>query len=138
MMKGDLNDEGRIDYAVGQKIRQRRVALGMAQQVLGQSLGLTFQQVQKMESGKNRVGAGRLWQLAGILDVPISYFYGGLARQPAPDDPQGKTNHAAVDHFLGRREGQKMAGALYDMSPSIRTAIMRLITAIDEQGTPRP
>jgi transcriptional regulator with XRE-family HTH domain len=67
-----------IDAHVGQRIRQRREALGISQGRLGRHLGLTFSQVQKYEKGSNRVGAGRLFQIAAYLKVPTSYFFDGL------------------------------------------------------------
>src|SRR6185312_4706387 len=67
-----------VDAHVGARIKLRRSLLGMSQVRLGQAIGLTFQQVQKYERGTNRVGASKLWQLAQVLDVPISFFFDGL------------------------------------------------------------
>src|SRR5271168_979573 len=64
-----------IDVHVGSRIRLRRTLMGMSQERLGESLGLTFQQVQKYERGVNRVGASRLYDLSRVLDVPISFFF---------------------------------------------------------------
>ena len=64
-----------IDAYVGSRIRLRRTLLGLSQERLGDSLGLTFQQVQKYERGANRVGASRLFEISRVLDVPISYFF---------------------------------------------------------------
>src|SRR5512138_3267596 len=64
-----------IDIHVGSRIRLRRTLLGMSQQKLGEAIGLTFQQVQKYERGANRVGSSRMFELARVLDVPISYFF---------------------------------------------------------------
>ena len=59
-------------------MRQRREALGLSQGRLGRHLGLTFSQVQKYEKGSNRIGAGRLYQIAGLLGVQVGYFFEGL------------------------------------------------------------
>ncbi|MBB5074006.1 transcriptional regulator with XRE-family HTH domain [Bartonella callosciuri] len=67
------------DISVGKKIRFKRTRLGMSQKQLGSQLGITFQQIQKYEKGLNRVGAGRLKEIADILDVPISFFYTDLS-----------------------------------------------------------
>jgi transcriptional regulator with XRE-family HTH domain len=67
-----------IDVHVGTRLRERREAMGVSQGKLGKHLGLTFSQVQKYEKGTNRIGAGRLHQMAGFLGVPVSYFYEGL------------------------------------------------------------
>jgi transcriptional regulator with XRE-family HTH domain len=64
-----------IDKHVGSRVRMRRMMLGMSQEKLGDALGLTFQQVQKYEKGTNRVGAGRLPQIAEILGVPIAALF---------------------------------------------------------------
>jgi transcriptional regulator with XRE-family HTH domain len=63
-----------VDKHVGSRVRMRRQMLAMSQQKLGDALGLTFQQVQKYEKGANRIGAGRLLQIADILKVPVSFF----------------------------------------------------------------
>lgn len=67
-----------IDRHIGSRVRSRRVMLGMSQEKLADALGLTFQQVQKYEKGVNRVGASRLLQIAGILDVGIDFFFEGI------------------------------------------------------------
>ncbi len=67
-----------IDRHIGSRVRARRVTLGMSQEKLADALGLTFQQVQKYEKGTNRIGAGRLLHIAGILDVSIEFFFEGL------------------------------------------------------------
>jgi transcriptional regulator with XRE-family HTH domain len=64
------------DVAVGQRIRALRLQRDMSQTALGERLGVTFQQVQKYEKGANRVGAGRLSEMAEALEVPVSYFFG--------------------------------------------------------------
>ena len=66
-----------IDRVVGQRIRWRRRELKLTQERLGELLELTFQQVQKYEKGVNRVSVGRLYEIAGVLGVPISYFFEG-------------------------------------------------------------
>ncbi|MGA7117310.1 MAG: helix-turn-helix transcriptional regulator, partial [Hyphomicrobium sp.] len=67
-----------IDKHVGERVRMRRMLLGMSQERLGEKLGLTFQQVQKYEKGVNRIGASRLFDLAQVLGVPIQYFYDSM------------------------------------------------------------
>lgn len=73
-----------VDEHVGRQIRERRTMLGMSQEKLGELIGLTFQQVQKYERGMNRVGASMLWDIANILDVPVSYFFDGLSSADPP------------------------------------------------------
>jgi transcriptional regulator with XRE-family HTH domain len=81
-----------IDVHIGTKLRQARVLAGLSQGQLGKLFGVTFQQVQKYESGANRISAGGLVVLANILKMPITYFYEGLPRKtpnnvlPSADD----------------------------------------------------
>ena len=74
-----------VDKHVGTKIRQRRWLVGMTQQQLAAEVGIKFQQIQKYETGANRVSASRLWDIAGTLDVQISFFFEGLE----PSDENG-------------------------------------------------
>ncbi|MDE1900857.1 MAG: helix-turn-helix transcriptional regulator [Alphaproteobacteria bacterium] len=64
-----------VDIHVGARMRVRRNLIGLSQEQLGKALGLTFQQIQKYERGTNRMGSSRLFQVAQILSVPISYFF---------------------------------------------------------------
>lgn len=79
MIKNDM-DEGPdpIDRHVGTRIRGRRVGLRISQTKLGQSIGVTFQQIQKYESGTNRVGASNLFKIANRLGVDVSFFFEGV------------------------------------------------------------
>src|SRR3954468_13810060 len=82
-----------IDKHVGSRVRMRRMMLSMSQEKLGDSLGLTFQQVQKYEKGTNRIGASRVQQISQILQVPIAYLFEG-----APDlQPNPTANEIALD-----------------------------------------
>lgn len=102
-----------IDARVGQQVRARRMAMEMSQEDLANCLGLTFQQIQKYEKGVNRIGAGRLFELARILQVGILYFYEGVVDHlsgrplgfaeeaaPAPAPPQ--QTEAVIENALAR------------------------------------
>ena len=67
-----------VDVHVGKRIRHRRWMVGMTQQQLGEIVGIKFQQIQKYETGMNRVSASRLWDIAAALEVSISFFFEGL------------------------------------------------------------
>jgi transcriptional regulator with XRE-family HTH domain len=67
-----------IDRHVGARIRERRIMLGLTQQQLADLIGVTYQQAHKYERGINRVSAGRLFEIAQVLGVPVSYFFDGL------------------------------------------------------------
>lgn len=70
-----------IDMHVGRKIRQLRIELGLTQQQLAGMIGVTFQQAHKYERGLNRISAGRLFEIARVLGVEMSYFFEGLAAE---------------------------------------------------------
>ena len=103
-----------IDVHVGDRIRSRRVLLGLSQGNLGAVLGLTFQQVQKYERGLNRVAASRLFELSCVLQVPISFFFDGFPgpeRRPA-DRSDGLLEPVAA-HNLDHRETLELVRAYY-------------------------
>ncbi|WP_165186552.1 helix-turn-helix domain-containing protein [Caulobacter soli] len=112
-----MNDqtEGRrpnpVDLHVGGRVRMRRKILGVSQDQLAASLGLTFQQVQKYERGSNRVSASKLYQIAKTLQVPISFFFDGLADptdSEAPDSAASKAEQG-IQTFLATSEGLELA-----------------------------
>jgi transcriptional regulator with XRE-family HTH domain len=131
--------EGRpspIDVHVGSRIRLRRTLLGMSQERLGDQLGLTFQQVQKYERGVNRVGASRLFDLARVLDVPISFFFDdmpdglvGSSSRRAPGVPE--TPEAIADDTMTRRETLELVRAYYRIAdPNQRKKLFELVKAM--------
>ncbi|HXC28021.1 MAG TPA: helix-turn-helix transcriptional regulator [Stellaceae bacterium] len=67
-----------IDRHVGARVRERRIMLGFTQQQLADLIGVTYQQAHKYERGINRVSAGRLFEIAHVLNVPVNYFFEGL------------------------------------------------------------
>jgi transcriptional regulator with XRE-family HTH domain len=67
-----------VDVHVGKRIRHRRWMVGMTQQQLAEQVGIKFQQIQKYETGMNRVSASRLWDISETLSVPISFFFDGI------------------------------------------------------------
>ena len=77
---------GAEDMEIGRKIRALRLERGLSQSGLADGIGLTFQQVQKYEKGTNRVSAGRLHRIAELLNVPITFFYGGLGPRTKKKD----------------------------------------------------
>jgi len=70
-----------IDHHVGARVRERRIMLGLTQQQLADLIGVTYQQAHKYERGINRVSAGRLYEIAQVLSVPVGYFFDGLDGQ---------------------------------------------------------
>jgi transcriptional regulator with XRE-family HTH domain len=68
-----------VDIHVGLRLRERRIELGMSQQKLAAALGIAYQQVSKYEQAKDRISAGRLYDLSRVLDVPVTFFFEGIA-----------------------------------------------------------
>lgn len=129
-----------IDTHVGSRVRLRRMLLGMSQEKLGESLGLTFQQVQKYEKGVNRVGASRLFDLAQVLGVPVQYFYDELD----PENNDGATanrgfgerpSESYVVDFLGTRDGLELNKAFARVTdPKVRRAIIDLVRTLADSN----
>ena len=79
-----------VDLHVGQRVRQRRWLLGMTQEQLAEKVGIKFQQIQKYETGANRISSSRLWDISEVMVVPVSFFFDGLDR--IDDREAGKKN----------------------------------------------
>src|SRR5579859_7542043 len=102
-----------IDKHVGSRVRMRRMMLGMSQEKLGDSLGLTFQQVQKYEKGANRIGASRLQQISHILQVPVAFFFEGAPQSPGQQTSgfSEAPSPAYVSDFLATSDGLALTKA---------------------------
>ncbi len=108
------------DKHIGQRLRERRIVLGLSQTALADGLGISFQQLQKYETGFNRIGAGRLYGCAQLLDVRPEYFFEGLkgSRSGTPDESRSE-------------EAMKLARAYYKISdPAQRQHVRKLAQAI--------
>ena len=77
-----------VDIHVGKRVRQRRWMVGVTQQHLAERVGIKFQQIQKYETGMNRISASRLWDIAAVLEVPVNFFFEGIGEEePTLDAP---------------------------------------------------
>jgi len=85
-----------VDVHVGARMRLRRTLLGISQEKLGEAIGLTFQQIQKYERGTNRISASRLFDLARVLDVPISFFFDDMPDAAAASSPSAVITGTAM------------------------------------------
>lgn len=108
------------DIAIGKRIRQRRNEQKISQSDLGDLLGVSFQQIQKYEKGVNRVGAGRLIQIAKALDCEIGFFLPDTAERPKAD--------SVLDDFLTSRDGLMIAQAFVRIANAdVRHVIARFV-----------
>jgi transcriptional regulator with XRE-family HTH domain len=97
------NRDHDIDVHIGRRLRARRRSLGVSQPQLAEAVGVRFQQIQKYESGEDRISASRLWRLCTALEAPVDYFYEGLA----------SAGHATfADDEVGEHEARRDAIAL--------------------------
>jgi transcriptional regulator with XRE-family HTH domain len=122
-----------VDTHVGQKMRARRIFLGMSQSEVADAIGITFQQIQKYETGSNRVGASRLQQISDVLGVSPFYFFEGAPtlgkKTPAPQE--GELSEGAILSFLGTREGAALVrGFLGVKEKPIRLNLIGLIATL--------
>jgi len=123
-----------IDAQVGNRVRIRRMLIGMSQEKLGDMLGLTFQQVQKYEKGVNRIGAGRLFEISRILGVPIDFFYDGVA---APIDGRADATPPVME-FVSSGEGLQLSLAFMKIKdPKVRKRVLDLVKSLanEEEAT---
>jgi len=97
-----------VDVHVGQRIRRRRWMVGMTQQQLGEAVGIKFQQIQKYETGMNRVSASRLYEISKALDVPVAFFF------EAVEDAANENENAASDIVVNDEDkGEAPAADLF-------------------------
>jgi transcriptional regulator with XRE-family HTH domain len=117
----------RVDDHVGERIRVRRTELGLTQEELARQLLISYQQVQKYETGANRISAGRLYEIAYELSVNIAYFFEGFdSGKESTDMPHGGHNRAAIDLVRNFQEIR---------DENLRSAVAGLLKAMrDEQA----
>ena len=122
-----------IDRHVGLRIRMRRKELGISQERLADSIGLTFQQVQKYERAANRVSASKLWEMSRALNTSISYFYEGLSDTPEPLG--ANLPRETVQDFLMTPEGLELASTFPRIPHGrLRRKILDLVRVMSEEG----
>jgi transcriptional regulator with XRE-family HTH domain len=120
-----------IDIQVGNRVRIRRMLIGMSQERLGDLLGLTFQQVQKYEKGVNRIGAGRLFEVSRILNVPVDFFYEGVNAIPAG---ASEAESAPVMEFVSSGEGLQLSLAFMKIKDTkVRKRVLDLVKSLAEE-----
>ncbi|HEV7875013.1 MAG TPA: helix-turn-helix transcriptional regulator [Enterovirga sp.] len=116
-----------IDRHVGGRVRMRRMMIKMSQEKLGEALGLTFQQVQKYEKGTNRIGASRLQQIAGVLGVPVDYFFSGAPQGDAPTEGFAEQAAPGYEADLLTADGLKLLRAFHGIKDQkVRRRIVEL------------
>lgn len=126
-----------VDIHVGRKLRSRRTILGMSQEEMGDSVGITFQQVQKYERGMNRIGSSRLYDFSCLLGVGVSYFFEDvsgsgeslkLAEDSSPFEHKNKFNN---------KEILSLVRSYYGITDSnVRKKVLSLIKSLSDSKAP--
>ena len=121
-----------VDTHVGSRVRMRRMMLSMSQEKLGNTLGLTFQQVQKYEKGTNRIGASRLQHISHILRVPVPFFFEGAPRVARASVGKGEApSPDYVTDFLASTDGLALTKAFMRIKDTkLRRRIVHLVEQI--------
>ncbi len=118
-----------VDVHVGKRIRHRRWMVGMTQQQLAEKVGIKFQQIQKYETGMNRVSASRLWDISETMDVPISFFFEGLEE----DEKAGKKAKNAVQgDILADKEALELVRSYYAIPENQRRRLFDLARVLSD------
>ncbi len=132
-----MNDEraaNAIDKKVGQRVRTRRLEVGMSQERLAELLGVTFQQVQKYEKGVNRIAVSRLFDIANALEMPAGRFFEGL-------NPRGgvaESKQEYVDDALATPEGAQLMALFGSIkSQKLRRKVLELVRTLTEEDVKR-
>jgi transcriptional regulator with XRE-family HTH domain len=114
----------RIDQHVGERIRLRRAELGLTQEQLAEALEVSYQQIQKYETGANRISASRIFQMARRLDVDLDYFFEGLPVEDRSEQPP-------LEHGGRQRSAIELVRKFAQIDdPQVRAAIAGLVKAI--------
>lgn len=118
----------KIDRLIGQRVRDRRLSLGLSQEHVGEMLGLSFQQVQKYERGANRISISRLIEICRCLGVPVSYFVDGVEGDYAQP----------VERSVSRTLDIKLLSMFHGMADNktkrLVLDLMRALAGADEGG----
>jgi transcriptional regulator with XRE-family HTH domain len=115
-----------VDVHVGKRIRHRRWLVGMTQQQLAEKVGIKFQQIQKYETGANRVSASRLWDISEAMDVPVSFFFEGL------DAEAVEGAEAAPADLMGDKEALDLVRSYYAIPENQRRRLFELARVLSD------
>lgn len=118
-----------VDVHVGKRIRHRRWLVGMTQQQLAEHVGIKFQQIQKYETGANRVSASRLWDIADALDVPVSFFFEGIEGDEGANEAASAKVPADI---MGDKEALDLVRSYYAIPENQRRRLFELARVLSD------
>lgn len=126
-----------VDAYVGMRLKKRRMELGLSQNKIGELTGITFQQIQKYEKGLNRIGSGRLYELATILKVPVSYFFEGYDEYSAENDSKGSLSDNKSQFVYSTIEDKEMTQLVKYFikidDPVLRKSVINLTKSLSKK-----
>lgn len=117
-----------VDTHVGKRIRHRRWLIGMTQQQLAEQVGIKFQQIQKYETGANRVSASRLWDIADALGVPVSFFFEGIEEEASTNATESKV----PADLMGDKEALDLVRSYYSIPENQRRRLFELARVLSD------
>ncbi len=117
-----------VDVHVGKRVRHRRWLIGMTQQQLAEKVGIKFQQIQKYETGANRVSASRLWDIAETLEVPVSFFFEGLEEE----HKESAGNSMLPADLMGDKEALDLVRSYYAIPENQRRRLFELARVLSD------
>lgn len=120
-----------VDEYVGKRVRQRRWMVGFSQQQLGEAVGIKFQQIQKYETGMNRISASRLWDIAETLSVPITFFFEGYEGNSAETDATFDKSAGKGD-LLADKEALDLVRSYYAIPEAQRRKLFDLARVLSD------
>jgi len=121
-----------VDIHVGKRIRHRRWLVGMTQQQLAEKVGIKFQQIQKYETGKNRVSASRLWDISDVLDVKISFFFDEMQEDNSIPANDGAPKTDMPVDIMADKEALELVRSYYSMPENQRRRLFELARVMSD------
>ena len=121
-----------VDVHVGKRVRHRRWMVGMTQQQLGNIVGIKFQQIQKYETGMNRISASRLWDIAQALDVSISFFFEGFESEEVAAEAAMAATQDTRGDLLADKEALELVRSYYAIPEAQRRRLFDLARVLSD------
>ena len=125
-----------VDVHVGKRIRQRRWLIGMTQQQLAHRVGIKFQQIQKYETGANRVSASRLWDIAEALETPVAFFFEGFKNEMTTEAVDAAevngAAHGVPPDILADKEALDLVRSYYAIPENQRRRLFELARVLSD------
>ncbi|WP_244423736.1 helix-turn-helix domain-containing protein [Rhizobium sp. CF122] len=121
------------DMELGKRIKKRRQQLRLSQTALGAAVGVSFQQIQKYERGANRVSSSTLYEIAHVLETPITYFFEGLGQRSTLANCELNRKAAIREEFVATDEGQRLVDAFLAIPKKMRPKFISLLATFSRE-----